>query len=286
MFQYVDYIELDWEYNFQGSSVSDDSVWTQLCVYPETVEYNSLIVFLIDLLHQLGSLIISCPVEVHLTDYQGRVVGPDANGNRQVEFPALYTESGDQKIIVFPHGSGIPFNLNITGTDVGEYSIEMSRIIDGKLVTEYVNGTTQAGESDFYEIAMGEYAVDVDRLGVFMDTPQLVSEDTVRLSWTRWMESEFDSYEVYKSKTVDQLGDLVHTELDKEITTVSLSGLEANTTHYFTVRVVGSNQGNLDSNQVAFDTPVRTFDYTWYVISGGLGVAIFVLIIGFYHKRE
>jgi hypothetical protein len=241
---------------------------------------------LADLLNQLASFIISCPVEVHMTDYLGRTVGPDPNGIPQIGFPAIYVEQGDQKIIIFPHGSGLPFNLNITGTDVGEYSIEMSRVINGQLVTEYINGTTQAGESDFYSIVMGEHAVDAERLGVFLEVPQLISEDTFRLSWTRWMEPEFDSYEVYMSKTVDQIGELLRSVQDRDTTSITLSGLEANTTHYFTVRVVGSNQGNLDSNQAAFDTPVRTLDFTWYAISCGLGVALFVLSVGFYHRKK
>jgi hypothetical protein len=284
-FQYIDYIELDESYEFKGTHVDPGAIWTRLCVYPETVEYNTLVRLLVDLLNQLASIVISCPVEVHITDPLGRIVGPDANGVSQIEFPAIYVEEGDQKIIVFPHGSGIPFNLNITGTDVGDYSIEMSRVINGKLVTEYVNGTTQAGESDFFEIALGDYGVDVERLGVFLDTPQLIAEDAVRLSWSRWMEPEFDCYEIYMSKAIDQIGELIHREYDQATTAFSLYGLEANTTHYFTVRVVGSNQGNLDSDQVALDTPVRAFDFTWYIISGCFSIAIVALIVGFYKRR-
>jgi chitodextrinase len=81
-----------------------------------------------------------------------------------------------------------------------------------------------------------------------------ITENSLKLSWTENADSDFKNYTIYQSSTPGNLGNAVHTITDKLTTSFVLTGLSANTTYYFTIRVYDTCGLYADSNQFSAKT--------------------------------
>ncbi|MFW9907849.1 MAG: fibronectin type III domain-containing protein [Candidatus Thorarchaeota archaeon] len=293
--KYDDWILIQPDGSFQGTRLAPygdnaslgESMFTRLSFYPDTGEYNSIITALIDLLPKLLGLGIFSPVDIEVTDPLGRTISIGDDGVPEVEFPAIMVEDEGEKQILFPFAPGLPYTINLTGTDVGEYRMEANRMVDGKLVTEEVVGETVPGQNDIFTITLDSSGINVAEIGVYLSAPKILSGSAVELEWTQFNEPEdFVAYEIYYSEQPNQLGTLFGSPItDVSQTSAIVSGLTGETTYFFTVRVVTSGDIIYDSNRVGASLPA---DYTFwlYVAAGVVGFAVLLLVIFVCRRRK
>jgi hypothetical protein len=85
-----------------------------------------------------------------------------------------------------------------------------------------------------------------------------ITENSLRLNWTENTDVDFKNYTIYQSSALGNLGNAVHTITDKLTASFILTGLSANTTYYFTIRVYDIGGLYADSNQVSVKTNAET----------------------------
>ncbi|MGB9853552.1 MAG: NosD domain-containing protein [Candidatus Bathyarchaeales archaeon] len=93
---------------------------------------------------------------------------------------------------------------------------------------------------------------------VVLDTPTEITENSMKLSWTQSIDTDFKNYTIYLSSTSGSLGTAIHTITQKSTTSYTVTGLTANTTYYFTIRVYDTGGLYADSNQVSARTLAAT----------------------------
>jgi hypothetical protein len=81
-----------------------------------------------------------------------------------------------------------------------------------------------------------------------------ITESSLGLSWTENIDVDFKNYTIYQSSALGSLGNAVHTVTDKLTSSFVLTGLSANTTYYFMVRVYDTGDLYADSNQISAKT--------------------------------
>lgn len=279
-FMYQDWIDFDSEGNFQATHLETDDDFNRISFYPETAEYNSILSALMDLLPQLIGLGIFSPVDVQVTDPLGRTISVGEGGEYVIpEFPAIVTEEEGEKQLLFPFVPGLPYTVNLTGTDVGDYRMEASRVVDGKLVMEEVVGETEPGQNDVFTVTLDETGINVAEIGVYLEAPTILTGSSVGLEWSQYDGAEpFVSYEIYYSDQANELGTLYDTIDDVTTTTATVGGLSSETTYFFSVRVVTTGDMPYDSNRVGATLP-EDFSFWLYVAAGVGGFAIILLVI-------
>ena len=281
-----DWIDFDSEGNFQGTHNDTDGDFSRISFYEETSEYNSILSALMDLLPKLLGLGIFSPVDVQVTDPLGRTVSIDDEGNQHLEFPAIAVEDEGEKHMLFPFAPGLPYTLNLTGTDVGEYRVEANRVVNDEIVTEEIIGETEPGQNDVFTVTLEEEGISIGEIGVYLNTPTILSGSSVELEWSEYEgEDQFVAYEIYYSEMPNELGTLYTSINDVTTTSTIVGDLKSDTTYFFTVRVVTSSEVNYDSNRVGARLPE---DYTFwlYVAAGVGGVSILLLVLCICRRRR
>ncbi|MGY5859889.1 MAG: fibronectin type III domain-containing protein, partial [Candidatus Thorarchaeota archaeon] len=239
-----------------------------------------------DLLPQVISMGIFSPVDVEITDPLGRTISIDEEGQTDVEFPALMVEDDGEKHLLFPFAPGLPYMVNLTGTDVGDYRMETNRVVDGKMVTENITGSTQPGQNDIFTVTLDGKGINVAKIGVYLDAPTILSGSSVRLEWTQYDEVDpFVGYEVYYSEQPNVLGTLYGTIEDVTTTSTIVGGLAGETTYFFTVRVVTSGDTVYDSNRVGATLP-EDYSLLLYILVGVGGTAVLLLVLVFFKRKK
>ncbi|MFW9789443.1 MAG: fibronectin type III domain-containing protein, partial [Candidatus Thorarchaeota archaeon] len=283
---YDDWILVDANGNFKGTHGDPDSNFSRLAFYPDTSEYNSIFTALMDLLPKLLGFGIFSPVDIEITDPLGRKIGIGDNGQTYQEFPAIMVEDEGEKQVLFPFVPGLPYTVNLTGTDVGEYKMETHRMVDNALVSEEIVGTTEPGQNDLFTVTLDNNGIEVAEIGVYLKVPTIRSATAVSLEWSRFnKDSEFVAYEVYYSKRPNELGTLYRTINDIDTTSTTVGGLTPETTYFFTVRVTTHDDTIYNSNKVGASLPE---DYTVLLLiaAGAGGFAILLLVIFLYRRRQ
>ncbi len=293
---YDDWIDLDSTGNFAGThqrpygdnKTNHESLYTRMSFYPQTGEYNNIITAIMDLLPQLLGLGIFSPVDIEVTDPLGRTISIDEDGNQQHEFPAIMVEDEGRKQLLFPFAPGLPYTVNLTGTDVGEYRFEMHRMIDGKLVSETIEGMTEPGQNDVYQVTLDDTGINVAEIGVYLSAPKILSGSSVELEWSQFNNegSDFVGYEIYYSQMPNELG-VRYGDPITDITQTSaiVGGLSGETNYFFTVRVITDGDTVYDSNRVGASLP-EDFTLWLYVAAGVGGFAFLVLVILVFRRRR
>ncbi len=92
--------------------------------------------------------------------------------------------------------------------------------------------------------------------GVVLIDPTDITADSMKLVWTKNNDDDFYSYEVYQSNSPEILGTKIFDTNDRLVTSKSITGLSANTTYYFIVRVVDVGGAASDSNQINARTKI------------------------------
>ena len=95
--------------------------------------------------------------------------------------PALMVEDDGEKHMLFPFTPGLPYTINLTGTDVGEYRMEANRVVDGRIVTEEVIGETEPGQNDIFTVTLDGAGISVAEIGVYLEAPTILSGSAVEL---------------------------------------------------------------------------------------------------------
>jgi hypothetical protein len=274
-------LESDGSLKSNNSGLGGD--WTRMIWYPPGTdgingafrileEVGSLITDLIDTIMAFVAL---SPVDVEITDPLGRTVSVNDDGEVDVNFPAIATESNGHKKILAPYMPGLDYNVKFTGTDVGNYTFEVHRAVDGQLVTEVFEGSTVPGQVDNFIVRTTDNGTILAAEGVHLYDASILSGIAVELNWTEYDETNFDRYEIYVSDSLTSLGTLWTTVEDETQTRAIISGLTPKTTYFFTVRVVTDNEDIADSNRVGAAMPE---DINW-LLYGALGAAGFAILL-------
>lgn len=291
--KYDDWILLQADGTFKGTHLApygegdDESMWTRLAFYPDTCEYNSIITTLMDLVPQLLGLRILSPVDIEITDPLGRTVSIGDDGVPHLEFPAIAVEDDGEKQLLFPFAPGLPYTITLTGTDAGEYRMEVNRVVDGELVTVEVIGETEPGQNDFFTITLDSDGISVAEIGVYLSAPTILSGSAVELEWTEFNndQNDFTAYEIYVSDQPNELGTLYQTIDDVTITSTTVGGLTGEQTYFFTVRVITDGEDIYDSNRVGATLP-EDFTFWLYVAAGVGGFVVLLLVIFVFRKKR
>lgn len=286
---YDDWILLGSDGSFKGTNRVPTGNWTSLCYYESSMEYNSIatvIAALIDLIGDLLTLNIFSPVDVEITDPLGRTVRVGEGGAQQLDFPAICVEKEGHKQVLMPYVPGLPYTLNLTGTAEGDYRMEINRFVDGKIVTEEVNGTTTPGENDLYSMTVEGDSIGLGKQGVVLDMPRIASSSSVELTWSRYNEPDFSAYQVLMSTAIGEPGEPYGEPIfDRDTTSMVVTGLTPKSTCFFSVRVLTEPAGFADSNIVGAALPG---EYTGWLLlaAGAVGVAVLLIVLVLYVRRR
>ena len=97
-------------------------------------------------------------------------------------------------------------------------------------------------------------SVNIPPTPVTLNIPTGATKNLLTLTWSKNTDSDFASYEIYKSTSSGTLGTLVTTINTNTTNTYTVTGLAPGTTYYFTVRVVDTGELYSNSNQVSATT--------------------------------
>jgi len=108
------------------------------------------------------------------------------------------------------------------------------------------------------------------------------TKNSIRISWTASTDDRFAKYEIYQSTSSGDLGTKINTITDRSTTSYTIPGLSANTTYYFTVKVVYTDSSSTDYNQVSGTTKSRATSTTIQFplpLLAGAAVAVVATVI-------
>jgi len=94
---------------------------------------------------------VHSPVDLHVYDNNGNHVGPDENGDIELNIAgATYEQIGDNKFVFIPNVEGVSYDIELDGTDEGTFSLRVSKVDDNEITeTAYysdipVNASSEA----------------------------------------------------------------------------------------------------------------------------------------------
>ncbi len=97
-------------------------------------------------------------------------------------------------------------------------------------------------------------SVNTPPTSVTLNIPTGATKNLLTLTWSKNTDSDFASYEIYKSTSSGTLGTLVTTINTNTTNTYTVTGLAPGTTYYFTIRIVDTGELCSNSNQVSATT--------------------------------
>jgi chitodextrinase len=129
--------------------------------------------------------------------------------------------------------------------------------------------------------------VNLPPTAVVLNPPTEITENSMKLSWTESIDADFKNYTIYQSNTAGSLGTPIYAITTKSTTSYTVTGLTANTTYYFTIRVYDTGGLYADSNQVSAKTlekqqqpqPQPPTELPWTPIAIGVVAATLIIVI-------
>lgn len=113
-----------------------------------------------------------------------------------------------------------------------------------------------------------------------------ITEDSVKLTWSRSNDPNFASYEIHILDFHNQVpsNDTLYAKVAQNITSRWVTNLEPDTTYYFIIRVVDLNDTYNDSNEIQATTKAVKEEggfatYFLYIIIGGIAIAVIIVVI-------
>jgi len=205
-----------------------------------------------------------------------------------------------------------------TGFDFKNYTVYQSNAqgnlgntiytIANKSTTYYVVTALSSNTTYYFTIRVydtGGLYVDSNQVGAKTNTlitPNLpptpvtlnqaanVTQNSLRLSWTENTDVDFKNYTVYLSTTTGAVGTAITTITSSSLTSCNVTGLSANTTYYFIIRVYDFEGLYADSNQISDTTssaPLETIQFPMVPFIGGSAIAaIAIIIIAWYIMKS
>ena len=235
-----------------------------------------------------GPTITHTPINVANNGQTIPITAIIADDNRVAEAKLCFRKANelDYTIIPMAASSGNKYSANIPASIVTvaglQYYISAS---DG---TE--SSTHPATNPKTHPHSIIVIATDVAPSQAMLSEPSEITHNSVQLSWTQSTEADFVSYDIYQSTSHGTLGIKICTITDRQVSYYMVTDLSANTTYYFTIRVVDNAGLFSDSNQVAGTTTQSTEDgltltWVWWV-AGGIGAAAAVAIVLLLFNRK
>ena len=132
---------------------------------------------------------------------------------------------------------------------------------------------------------------------VTLSNPTSITESSMQLNWTQNTDDDFGNYTIYESAANETLGTVIYTITQQQLAYYNVTGLTANTTYYFTVRIYDSDGLYSDSNQVAGTTathatpppPAPEAPFPWIPVAIGLvvtAVVVAIVVVAIRKKRS
>jgi hypothetical protein len=132
---------------------------------------------------------------------------------------------------------------------------------------------------------------------VMLSNPTSITENSMQLNWTQNTDDDFGNYTIYQSAANETLGTVIYTITQQQLAYYNVTGLTANTTYYFTVRVYDSDGLYSGSNQVAGTTathatpppPAPEAPFPWIPVAIGLvvtAVVVAIVVVAIRKKRS
>lgn len=109
--------------------------------------------------------------------------------------------------------------------------------------------------SGYRDITVGPAGVTPPQT-VTLSSPSEIACNSLKLSWSKNTDANFANYTIYQSTSAGTIGTPIKVITDQTTTSYSVTGLQPNTTYYFTVRVYNTAGYYSDSNQMSATTPV------------------------------
>jgi hypothetical protein len=116
-----------------------------------------------------------------------------------------------------------------------------------------------------------------------------ITQNSLRLSWTKNTDVDFKNYTIYRSITTGAIGTAITAVTSSSLTSYDVTGLSANTTYYFMIRVYDAEGLYADSNRISATTssaPLETLQFPLVPVIGGLAVAAIALIFIAVHYEK
>jgi hypothetical protein len=107
----------------------------------------------------------------------------------------------------------------------------------------------------------------------------------MKLIWTINSNDDFKNYTIFISTVQGSLGTIVTSILDKSITSYTVTGLTAETTYYFNIRVSDTGSLYKDSNIVTGKTVVAP-SFPWILVGAGLITLTIATILIYVVRRR
>jgi hypothetical protein len=217
-----------------------------------------------------------------ITENEPIAVHAIVTDNVNVEEVALYyRKAGEQsytKIVMTTCPGCIDtYNATIPASQVTVATIEF--YINATDGTNYATYPTEKPATNPMVISVNLYPKPV-----VLNPPTEITENSMKLSWTESIDTDFKNYTIYQSNTAGNLGTPIYTITTKSATSYTVTGLTANTTYYFTIRVYDTGGLYADSNQVSAKTletqqPQPPAQFPWALITIGVVATALIMVI-------
>ena len=206
------------------------------------------------------------------------------------EVTLYYRKAGEQsytKIVMTTCPGCIDtYNATIPASQVTTATIEF--YINATDGTNYATYPTEKPATNPMVISVNLYPKPV-----VLNPPTEITENSMKLSWTESTDADFKNYTIYQSNTAGSLGTPIYAITTKSTTSYTVTGLTANTTYYFIIRVYDTGGLYADSNQVSAKTletqqsqPPAQFPWTPVIIGVVAAALIVVISVVIIRKQE
>jgi predicted phage tail protein len=157
--------------------------------------------------------------------------------------------------------------INISG-EQSQTSYEV-RGLSGSMTYYFTVRVVDSGGlyADSNQVSGTTLPPNVPPVPVNLNLPTNITESSLVLSWSQNGDSDFARYDIYQSTAATDIGSMIGAVPTRSQTTYGVTGLNPQTTYFFTIRVVDTGSLFADSNQVSATTTAENTPPTPVVLS-------------------